>query len=138
MNKLLRANSYLCLSAIAIAIAAGSCKTKKEAAAQTVTLKTTATSTGSSATATIGPSKKEGIKKFSDLIPAKTKGDMGLFNTYKVDGKYYFEIPDSLLNREMMVITRLVKTPANVKVGNEQYGGEEENDQVWKWERHDK
>lgn len=138
MNKLLRANSYLCLSAIAIAIAAGSCKTKKEAAAQTVTLKTTATSTGSSATATIGPSKKEGIKKFGDLIPAKTKEDKGLFNTYKVDGKYYFEIPDSLLNREMLVITRLAKTPANVKVPYQQYGGESENDQVWKWERHDK
>ena len=138
MNKLLRTNSYLCLSAIAIAIAAGSCKTKKETAAQTVTLKTTATSSGSSATATIGPSKKEGIKKFGDLIPAKTKEDKGLFNTYKVDGKYYFEIPDSLLNREMLVITRLAKTPANVKVPYQQYGGESENDQVWKWERHDK
>ena len=86
------------------------------------------------ATATIGPAKKEGIKKFSDLIPVKTVVDKGLFNTYKVDGKYYYEIPDSLLGREMLVVTRLTKTPTNTR----QYGGEEANDQVWKWEKHDK
>ncbi|MDB5139933.1 MAG: hypothetical protein JWR12_1849 [Mucilaginibacter sp.] len=121
-----------------IAIIASSCATKKQAASQTVTIKTTATSAGSTATATMGPSKKEGIKKFGDLIPSKTKVNKGLFNTYKVDGKYYYEIPDSLLNREMLVVTRLAKTPSEIKVPNQQYGGEEANDQVWKWERHDK
>ncbi|XHR94221.1 DUF5118 domain-containing protein [Mucilaginibacter sp. UC70_90] len=76
---------------------------------------------------------KEGIKKFSDLIPAKTKADSGLFNTYKVDGKYYYEIPDSLINREMLVVTRFVKTPGGLKTFGQQYGGEEINNQVWKW-----
>ena len=118
------------------AFIASSCATRKEA--QTVTVKTTATAAGSTATATIGSGKKEGIKKFGDLIPAKTNVDKGLFNTYKVDGKYYYEIPDSLLNREMLVVTRLSKTPADIKVPNQQYGGEEANEQVWKWERHDK
>ena len=113
-----------------------SCASRKQAPAspQTVTVRTTSTATGSSATATIGPGKKEGIKKFSDLIPAKTPVDKGLFNAYKVDGKYYYEIPDSLLGREMLVVTRLTKTPTNTR----QYGGEEANDQVWKWEKHDK
>ncbi len=122
-----------------IAIVAASCSAKKQVASQqTVTLKTTATSSGSTATATVGPAKKEGIKKFGDLIPAKTKIDSGLFNTYKVEGKYYFEIPDSLINREMLIITRLVKTPAGIKIPYHQYGGESENEQVWKWQRHDK
>ena len=116
-----------------------SCATKKPVtASQILTLKTTTTASGTSATATTGPAKKEGIKKFSDLISAKVKVDKGLFNTYKTDGKYYFEIPDSLLAKEMLVITRLVKTPPNIKVSGQQYGGEEENSQVWKWERHDK
>ncbi|MEO6979540.1 MAG: DUF5117 domain-containing protein, partial [Mucilaginibacter sp.] len=138
MIKPLRTNAWLGLTAITIAVIAGSCRTKKEAAAQTVTVKTTSTATGSSATATIGPGKKEGIKKFGDLIPSKTKVDSGLFNTYRVEGKYYYEIPDSLLGREMAVITRLAKTPPNVRVPYHQYGGESENEQVWKWERHDK
>src|SRR5258708_7745244 len=131
-----RVSCKLYLSAIILAAIASSCATKKEA--QTVTLKTTASASGSSVTATVGPVKKEGIKKFSDVIPAKTKVDKGLFNTYKVDGKYYYEIPDSLLGREMLVVTRLAKTPADLKVPGQQYGGESENEQVWKWERHDK
>ncbi|CAN5504910.1 hypothetical protein BH09BAC6_BH09BAC6_29620 [soil metagenome] len=138
MNRYLRAGSYWCVVTFALAIAS-SCATKKQTAAQTVTVKTTSTpGGGSTATATIGTTKKEGIKKFADLIPSKTKVDKGLFNTYKVEGKYYYEIPDSLINREMLVITRLAKTPAGVKVPYQQYGGESENQQVWKWERHDK
>jgi hypothetical protein len=136
MNTSLRVSTYLRVAFITLAAIASSCATKKQAA-QTVTLKTTNTPGGSTAIATVGPVKKEGIKKFSDLI-GKVKGDNGLFNTYKVDGKYYFEIPDSLINREMLVVTRFVKTPAGLKSFGQQYGGEEVNDQVWKWERHDK
>jgi hypothetical protein len=135
MSKSLKVTHYLFITSF-LAIGISSCATKKTV--QTVTVKTTSTASGSTATATIGPSKKEGIKKFSDLIPAKTKVDNGLFNTYKVEGKYYYEIPDSLLGREMLVVTRLAKMPADVKVSNQQYGGEEANEQVWKWEKHDK
>lgn len=136
MNTSLRVNTYLGVAFFAIATIATSCATKK-ATDRTVTLKTTTTPGGSTATATIGAGKKEGIKKFSDLI-GKTKADSGLFNTYKVDGKYYFEIPDSLVSREMLVVTRFVKTPAGLKSFGQQYGGEEVNNQVWKWEKHDK
>ena len=38
----------------------------------------------------------------------------------------------------MLVVTRLAKTPAGLRVFGQQYGGEGQNDQVWKWERHDK
>jgi len=131
-----KASSSLYFTVIILAVIASSCATKKEA--QTGTVKTTSTGSGSTATATVGPAKKEGIKKFSDLIPAKTKVDKGLFNTYKVEGKYYYEIPDSLMGREMLVVTRLAKTPANINVPYNQYGGEEANQQVWKWEKHDK
>jgi hypothetical protein len=137
MIKSLRLSCCLGMATATFAILTNSCATKKHAA-QTVTVKTTSTAAGSTATATVGAPKKEGIKKFSDVIPAKTKVDKGLFNTYKVDGKYYYEVPDSVMGREMLVVTRLAKTPANIKVGNQQYGGEEENDQVWRWERHDK
>jgi len=139
MIKTFKISTGLFITPLLLAIIASSCATKKRVAGtETVTIKTTATPAGATTTATIGPSKKEGIKKFSDVIPAKTRANRGLFTTYKVEGKYYYEIPDSLLGREMLVITRLVKTPANIKVFYQQYGGESENDQVWKWERHDK
>lgn len=82
--------------------------------------------------------KKSNIKKFSEVIPAGTKADGGLFNIYKVDQKYYYEIPDSLLGREMLVVTRFTQTPVALKESRAQYGGEMINNQVWKWERRDK
>ena len=44
----------------------------------------------------------------------------GLFNAYEENNRWYFEIPDSLLNREIMAITRYIKpqlvhTPTVVK-----------------------
>lgn len=142
MTRSLQKGYNLLISTVVIVILANSCASKK--ATQTVTVKTTTTTaagttTTTTATAsTAAPSKKDGIKKFTDVIPPKTKVDNGLFNTYKTDGKYYFEIPDSLLGREMLMITRLAKTPSGVKIPYQQYGGEFENEQVWKWERHDK
>lgn len=88
--------------------------------------------------ATPAAAKKEGIKPFSEVITSKAKTTTGLFKTHKVDDRWYFEIPDSMINREMLVVTRLAKVPAGVKVGNQQYGGEELNEQVWKWERRGK
>lgn len=84
------------------------------------------------------PAKKEGIKLFKEIITAKAKTKDGLFKTHKVDDRWFFEIPDSMLNREMLVVTRLSKVPSGVKVGNQQYGGEQLNEQVWKWERRGK
>ncbi|SDE74252.1 protein of unknown function [Mucilaginibacter pineti] len=137
MKKTPVAGHYLRGAAFMLAVLASSCASKKHAANQTLTLKTTGPG-GATATATVGGPKKEGIKKFSEVITDKTKADSGLFNTYKVDGKYYYEIPDSLLNREMLVVTRYVKTPTGLRTFGQQYGGEQLNQQVWKWEKHDK
>jgi hypothetical protein len=82
--------------------------------------------------------KKTPVKKFSEVIPADAKTDKGLFTVYKTGDKYYYEIPDSLLGREMLVITRFTQTPAALKESRAQYGGEMINNQVWKWEKHDK
>ncbi len=76
------------------------------------------------------------LKNWSDVIPAGTKANSGLFNVYKVGEKYYFDVPDTLLDREMMVITHLVNTPGNIHVFMHEYGGEQENTQIWKWEKH--
>lgn len=99
---------------------------------------TPAATAGTPAQAMTPAAKKEGIKPFSEIITAKAKTKNGLFKTYKVDDKWYFDIPDSLLNRELLVVTRLNKVPSGVSVGNQQYGGEELNDQVWQFEKRGK
>lgn len=89
-------------------------------------------------TAKNAANKKSTIKKFSEIIPAGTKADEGLFNVYKVDQKYFFEIPDSLLGRDLLVVTRFTQTPVALRESRAQYGGEMLNNQVWNWEKHDK
>lgn len=77
---------------------------------------------------------KTGIRPYKEIITDKAKTDNGLFKVHRLDGKYFFEIPDSLFDREMLVVTRYAKTPTV----DGTYGGEELNEQVWKWQRRDK
>ncbi|MFD1629942.1 zinc-dependent metalloprotease [Pseudopedobacter beijingensis] len=78
------------------------------------------------------PKPKSGaIKSFTEVITAKAKKDQGLFDVYSLDDKYYYDIPDSLLGREMLSVTRYAKVPT--KEGT--YGGEAVNTQVWVWEK---
>ncbi|WP_236957429.1 zinc-dependent metalloprotease [Joostella atrarenae] len=58
---------------------------------------------------------------YDEVIPEDSETKKGLFIVHKVNEDYYFEIPDSLLNREILVVTRFIKTPGGA--GN--YGGEE-------------
>ena len=77
--------------------------------------------------------KKEGIQPYEKVITAKAKTDKGLFSVHKLDDKFFYEIPDSLLGREMLMVTRIAKTAD--KIG---YGGEHLNNDVLRWERMDK
>ncbi len=68
---------------------------------------------------------KDKEKTYSDFITAKAKTSKGMFTIHEVEGKYYFEIPDSLLDRDIMAITRISKTPTGAG-----YGGELGNRQI--------
>ncbi len=57
---------------------------------------------------------------FDRVITKDAISQKGLFYVHRVGEKYYFEIPDSLFNREILVVTRFIKTPSGA--GN--YGGE--------------
>lgn len=55
-----------------------------------------------------------------------TKTQNGLFTVSKTGNDYFFSIPDSLLNREILVTVRYTSTPA----GTGKYGGELANQQT--------
>ena len=74
---------------------------------------------------------KKGPKPYDKVITDKAVTHKGLFNVHKVEDKWYFEIPDSLMNREMMVTTRYSKTAG----GGGVYAGEMENEQTIVWEK---
>jgi len=74
---------------------------------------------------------KQGPKPYKEVITDKAITHQGLFTVHKVDEKWFFEIPDSMLGREFMAITRFSKTAA----GGGLYGGELANQQTLQWEK---
>ncbi|MHA6278550.1 zinc-dependent metalloprotease [Salinimicrobium sp. CAU 1759] len=87
------------------------------------------------ATATAKPSEKDknGIKPYDKVITKKAKSDTGLFTVHQIDDDYYYEIPDSLFNREMLMVTRIAQTASGIG-----FGGGKQNEQVLRWEKKNK
>ncbi|MFK8301367.1 zinc-dependent metalloprotease [Capnocytophaga stomatis] len=72
-------------------------------------------------------------KGFDAVIPKSAKTTQGLFTLHQVNDKYFYQIPDSLLGKEMLMVTRISKTATGIG-----FGGEEANNQVVRWEKKDK
>jgi hypothetical protein len=56
----------------------------------------------------------KGPKPYSQVITAAAITEDGLFKVHQLDEHYFFEIPDSLLGRDMMLVTRVSKGPADL------------------------
>ncbi len=73
-------------------------------------------------------SKEKKEKTFDDIIGKDAKSDEGLFNIHEVKDKFYYEIPDTLLGKEMLMVTRIAKTANGLG-----FGGGKQNTQVVRW-----
>jgi hypothetical protein len=76
-----------------------------------------------------------GPKPYNEVITAKAKTDKGLFATHKVEDKYYFEVPDSLLGREILVVNRISKAPTGPRAGFLGYAGDQIGENVITFEK---
>ena len=77
--------------------------------------------------------KKGAIQPYGKVVTKDMKTDDGLFKVHSKDNAYLFEIPDSLLEREMLMVTRIAKTASGIG-----FGGGKTNTQVLRWQRKDK
>ncbi|WP_047416465.1 zinc-dependent metalloprotease [Cellulophaga sp. Hel_I_12] len=77
--------------------------------------------------------KKGGILPYDKVITKDAKTDKGLFDVHEIDSKYFYEIPDSLFNKEMLMVSRISKTATGIG-----FGGGKINTQVLRWEKKDK
>ena len=87
-------------------------------------------------TTVVAPEKKPEttIKDYGKVITKDAKSDDGLFNVHKVDKKYYFEIPNKLLDKDMLLVSRLSKLPSDLG-GGYVNAGSETNEQLVVWQR---
>jgi hypothetical protein len=77
--------------------------------------------------------KKGAILPYAKVVTKDMKTDDGLFNVHSKDNTFLFEIPDSLMEREMLMVTRIAKTASGIG-----FGGGKANTQVLRWQRKDK
>ena len=61
------------------------------------------------------PAKQEALKPYREIIPATAITSDGLFKVHKSNDKYYFEIPDSLLGRDLLIVSRISKGSADYR-----------------------
>mgnify|MGYP003949538927 CR=1 FL=1 len=76
--------------------------------------------------------KKKKEKTYSDIVNDKTITDTGLFDVHKVEDKYYYEINDSLLGRDMLMVTRIVNMSKEISISRHKM-----SEQVLSWQKFD-
>lgn len=76
-------------------------------------------------------SKNDLNEAYSKILNKKKNARSGVFNVVESEKKWYLEIPDSLLNRYFLTVTRLVSAPQ----GFSMYGGEKLNEQTLYFEK---
>lgn len=75
------------------------------------------------------------LKSYNEVITSDAKSCFGLFAIHSVKGKYYFEIPDSLMGRDILVVNRIAKAPANIFKMNVGYPGDHIGENVIRFEK---
>ncbi len=76
-----------------------------------------------------------GPKPYKEVITDKAKTDDGLFKVHKIEDKYFFEIPDSLLGRDILVVNRISKAAAGMRSGFFGYAGDQIGQNVIRFEK---
>ncbi|WP_296623480.1 zinc-dependent metalloprotease [Marivirga sp.] len=80
---------------------------------------------------------KGDLKDYKEIIKGDVKSDVGLFTTHELDGKLYYEIPFDKLEKDLLLVSRIVKLPDNFG-GGYINAGSKVNEQVVRWYKRDK
>ncbi|WP_370176234.1 zinc-dependent metalloprotease [Leeuwenhoekiella palythoae] len=79
-------------------------------------------------------SQKSKLKPYNKVITSEAESDNGLFTTHRLDDHLYFTIPDSLMGKDMLLVSRIAKVPAGYG-GGYVNAGSKVNEQVIRWSR---
>jgi len=76
----------------------------------------------STRTSGIGQRPAVGVRPYKEIITDKAISKNGFLKVHKVDDKYYFEVPNDILGRDILVVNRLSQTQAGTGYGGDQIG----------------
>ncbi len=77
------------------------------------------------------------LKSYKELITDSAKTDIGLLTIHQVKGKYYVEIVDSILDKDILVVKRIAKAASGGRPSNgfEGYAGDQLDSKVIRFEK---
>lgn len=75
---------------------------------------------------------RTGPKAFKEVITDKAKAQKGFLNVYSLDEKYFLEIGDNILGRDLLIVSRLSKASSE-NTGS--YAGDAINENVVRFEK---
>ncbi|WP_207496380.1 zinc-dependent metalloprotease [Aridibaculum aurantiacum] len=126
----MRNRSLIVITGFAMALAASCSVTQQPPPTPTPPARSADTTARAAATA------RTGVRGYSQVITKDAITDSGLFNVHKVADKWYFEVPDSLLRRDLLWITRFAAIPSGLG-GGFVNAGSSVNEQMVVWEKVD-
>lgn len=80
------------------------------------------------------PSPTKGPKPYSEVITSKAKTSSGFMKVHQVDQNYFFEIPDSILQQDLLVVGRIAKAPVMAQRAFVGYAGDYIGENVIRFE----
>ncbi|MDR2776080.1 MAG: DUF5117 domain-containing protein, partial [Tannerella sp.] len=63
-------------------------------------------------------------KAYKDVITKEAVTDVGMFSIHRIKEQFFFEIPDTLLNRDILVVNRIAKSAAGLRPDVNAYAGD--------------
>jgi len=81
------------------------------------------------------PSSPNDPKPYKDVITKEAVTSTGLLKVHKVKDKFYFEIPDSLLERDILIVNRISKAPVSRQKSQTGYAADQIGEDVVRFEK---
>lgn len=89
------------------------------------------TTTQRGATTTTPP---RGPRSFDEILTPQTRSTKGFVSIHKVNNQYYLELPDSIINTELLVVNRISQSAARSRRGFVGYAGDNIGNSVIRFE----
>jgi hypothetical protein len=79
--------------------------------------------------------KSKALKPYSEIVTKGTKTQTGFFTVHQKDNKYFFEVPNAILGREILIVSRIAKASADMRNGSAGYAGDQIGETVYRFEK---
>jgi len=75
------------------------------------------------------------IKPYKDVITADMKSCKGFITVHQKDDKFFFEVPNNILGRDILIVSRVSKASAEMRNGSSGYAGDQIGETVFRFEK---